>query len=185
MRPQNFPTIRIAYGSQLINKILSVSLFRNIILQFKVSKFSVKDCYRNLSDLFAPNYDRYWSEHYNFGRKTKKPYRLLGKERINDIIVNVVVPLVYLYSVEFSDDEINRNVTAMYDELRIRPANSVLNIMSEQLLDQKGVKINAPALEQGAIHLYNFYCMRERCGECKYGKSILKDGGIDYRIIIY
>ena len=116
LRPQNFPTIRIAYGSQLINKIISAGLLKNIILQFKENNYTVKDCYRNLSEMLAPKYDRYWSGHYNFGKKTEKPYNLLGKDRINDIIVNVLVPLVYLYSEVFSDDEIRKNVMRMYTE---------------------------------------------------------------------
>jgi hypothetical protein len=185
LRPQNFPTIRIAYGSQLINKIISAGLLKNIILQFKENNYTVKDCYHNLSEMLAPKYDRYWSEHYNFGKKTEKPYNLLGKERINDIIVNVLVPLVYLYSEVFSDDEIRKNVMRMYTGLRINPKNSVLNLMSSQLLEEKGIGIKTPAAEQGVIHLYNFYCMRERCSECKCGKSIVKDAGFNYRIIFY
>jgi hypothetical protein len=135
--------------------------------------------------LLAPKYDRYWSEHYNFGKKTEKPYNLLGKERINDIIVNVLIPLVYLYSEIFSDNEIKKNILILYTELRITPKNSVLNLMSSQLLDEKAIEIKTPATEQGVIHLYNFYCLRERCNECKCGKSIVKDGGFNYRIIFY
>ena len=135
--------------------------------------------------MLAPKYDRYWSGHYNFGKKTEKPYNLLGKDRINDIIVNVLVPLVYLYSEVFSDDEIRKNVMRMYTELRINPKNSVLNLMSSQLLEEKGIGIKTPAAEQGVIHLYNFYCMRERCSECKCGKLIVKDAGFNYRIIFY
>jgi len=95
------------------------------------------------------------------------------------------VPLVYLYSEVFSDDEIRKNILGMYSELRINPKNSVLNLMSSQLLDEKGIEIKTPAAEQGVIQLYNFYCMRERCNECKCGKSIVKEAGFNYQIIFY
>lgn len=185
LRPQNFPTIRIAYGSQLISKIIYCDLLKNIILQFKNINFSVKDCCRNLSDLLAPEYDEYWSEHYNFGRKAQRPYSILGKERINDIIINVLVPLVYLYSDVFSDGEMKSNVLKLYNGLKINPDNSVLNLMSEQLLRGKGIEIKYPAMEQGAMQLYNFYCMREKCNECKCGKSIRREDGFNYQIIFY
>ncbi len=185
LRPQNFPTIRIAYGSQLIQKIITKDLFKNIILQFKSDNFKVKDCFKNLSGLLKPEYDMYWREHYNFGRKTKKANNLLGKERLNDIITNVLIPIVYLYSVIFSDKEIKANILKLYYELQIHTDNSVLSIMSEQILEEKGIEIKSPAAEQAVMQLYNFYCTRQRCNECKIGQSVTKDKGFNYQIIFY
>ncbi len=42
LRPQNFPTLRIAYGSQLILKLIADNLFKNIILEFKTPDFRYK-----------------------------------------------------------------------------------------------------------------------------------------------
>ena len=41
-RPQNFPTLRIAYGSQVVLKLLNEGLFRHIIEIFSISAFEVK-----------------------------------------------------------------------------------------------------------------------------------------------
>jgi hypothetical protein len=185
LRPQNFPTIRIAYSSQLIQKIIAKDLFKNIIIQFRGNNFKVKECFKSLSELLTPEYDDYWSVHYNFGKETKKAGNLLGKERLNDIITNVLIPLVYLYAVIFSDKEIKANVLKLYNELQVHAGNSVLNIMSEQVLAEKGIEIKSPAAEQAVMQLYNFYCTRERCNECKIGQSITKDKGFNYRIIFY
>jgi hypothetical protein len=52
LRPQNFPTLRIAYGSQLILKLISENLFKNIILEFKTANFDVKECHKNLLKMY-------------------------------------------------------------------------------------------------------------------------------------
>ena len=185
LRPSNFPTLRIAYGSQLIIKILREELLKKIVMEFKQWSFEVKKCFKSLSDLMLPDEDPYWQEHYNFGKLSKTKNKLIGKDRINDIIINVIIPLTYSYAEVFKDDIIKSNVLKFYNEFKIKPSNSVLDIISEQLLNSKDIKINTPAAEQAAIQLYNFYCTRERCKECVVWKSLENKKGYDYQIIFY
>ena len=185
LRPQNFPTLRIAYGSQLILKILNEDLFKNIIKCFQTDEFNFKKSYKILANLFKPADDKYWSEHYDFGKESKTEFKLLGNQRINDIIINVIIPLVFLYSTFFKDNTIKRNVIEMYNKLEINPDNSIINLMQKQILKSRGLKINSPAMEQAVIQLYNFYCVRERCKECEIGKRVFKDTGYEYKIIFY
>ena len=185
LRPQNFPTIRIAYGSQLIVKILNEYLFKNIVLSFQKENFDVKKTYKELSALLKPDSDKYWNNHYDFGRKSKTSNKLLGAQRINDIIINVIMPIVYVYSEIFKVDVIKKNVLELYNSLKINPDNSVVNVISEQILKSRGIEIISPSMEQAAIQLYNFYCTRQRCGECEIGKLVLNKRGLDYKIIFY
>jgi len=185
LRPQNFPTLRIAYGSQLILKILKKNLFKNIILEFKKDNFEIKDCHKSLIRLFEPETDKYWSYHYDFGKKSKTSNKLIGEQRINDIIINVILPLVYLYSVIFEKDTVKANVLVFYDQYKLKPDNSIINVIEKQVLSSSKFKINTPALEQAAIQLYNFYCVRDRCKGCKVGEGLFKNKGFEYRIIFY
>jgi hypothetical protein len=185
MRPQNFPTIRIAYGSQVILKLLNEDLFKKIILAFEGNKFNIKDCCKTLSALFKPKADKYWETHYDFGKASKSQNKLIGKQRIDDIIVNVIVPLVYLYASEFKNSAVKNNILSLYNNQNIKPDNSVVNVIRKQVIKNRKVKIDTPAYEQAAIQLYNFYCMRERCNECMIGKSVFKDSGYEYKIIFY
>lgn len=185
MRPQNFPTIRIAYGSHLIRKLLYEDLFRNIILQFKSENFAVKKCYKLLYDLFKPQHDKYWETHYNLGKLSKSKNKLLGMQRFTDIVVNVIVPVVYLYSVEFKDKVIKENIIQLYNGLDVKPDNSIVKLVQKQLVKKRGITINVPSMEQAVIQLYNFYCVRERCGECHIGRQIFSDKGYEYKIIFY
>jgi hypothetical protein len=185
LRPQNFPTIRVAYGAQIILKLINDGLLKHIILSFQNENFQVNTCRKQLQELFAPGEDEYWLTHYDFGKKKKRESRLIGAERINDIITNVIIPLVYYYSIIFRNDILTHNVLYFYKNLRIHPVNSVLGVISDQVLQGRGIKINSPAMEQGAVQLYNFYCTRERCGECVIGANFVKEKGFEYKIIFY
>ncbi len=185
LRPQNFPTVRLAYGAQLIMKILKDDLFRKVIVVFESKNFRTITARNELRKLMEPLEDKYWEFHYDFGKISKSRNNLLGSQRIADIIINVIIPVVFLYSNVFKIDLINRNVLKMFCGLKISPDNSILRVINEQVLKDSEIVINSPALEQAAIQLYNFYCTRDRCGECAIGKSIKNMKGFEYRIIYY
>jgi len=185
LRPQNFPTVRLAYASQLIGKLLNENLFRDLILEFKNPGFNVNESSRNLFELLSPVKDEYWSHHYNFGKESNSKSNLIGKERINDIIVNVIIPIVYLYSDIFGKRIVQKNVIEYYNSIKFSLSNSVLDVIEKQVLKERKIKINTPALEQAAIQLYNFYCIRERCSKCPIGKRIVNNKGYEYKIIFY
>lgn len=185
LRPQNFPTVRLAYGSQLILRMINENLFKNIMLEFRKETFSAKDCCNNLTRLFEPAIDDYWSYNYNFGKQWKSQTHLAGKQRINDMIVNVVLPFVYLYSNVFEKQNVRKNVLSFYKEHQFQPENSIIKLIEEQVLKDRRFKINTPALEQGAIQLYNFYCTRAGCNDCKIGEQLHKQNGYEYKIIFY
>jgi hypothetical protein len=185
MRPSNFPSLRLAYGSQIILRLLYEDLFKGIVLNYQADNFRIRDCYSNLKNLLEPDEDYYWSKNYFFSKPSKKMNLLLGSERLIDIIIDVIIPFVYLYSITFENENAKRNVISFYDSFKIKPHNSVLQIMENQLLGKTGVRISTPAVEQAAIQLYNFYCTRRRCNVCGVGKSVFGDKTYDYKIIFY
>ena len=66
----------------------------------------------------------------------------------------------------------NKNVLNFYSNLKIKPDNSVLRVIERQVLNNRSIKINSPAMEQASLQLYNFFCTRERCNECAIGKQV-------------
>ncbi|HRJ84225.1 MAG TPA: DUF2851 family protein [Ignavibacteria bacterium] len=184
-RPQNFPTLRLAYGSQIIHKLLKDELFKKIIDIFSSPAFSVKSAVKKLESLFEPGYDEYWQSHYDLGKRSKGKNILGGKQRISDIIINVILPFVSVYSQTFDRQAIKENAVEFYNEFRIRPDNNITRVIAAQLLKTKKIKLNTPAMEQGVIQLYNFYCTRENCGKCDIGKHVFEKKGYDYKIIYY
>ena len=195
-RPQNYPTIRIAYGSQIIYSLLNKELFRALILVFEDKEFKVKQAVEDIMGLLEPAADEYWNSHYDFGKASKAKNILAGRQRITDILINVIVPLLYLYSAEFDKKQLRMNVLKLYNEFPSNADNSVLRVMQSQLLGSRGVKSNSVAMEQGLIQLHNFYCTREKCDKCIVGRKVIessgdiangseKEKGFEYKIIYY
>jgi hypothetical protein len=184
LRPRNFPTVRIAYGAHFTFKILKEDLFKNLVNLFKAG-LRPNSIFKEITSLISVDNDKYWSTHYNFGRKTKLHHGLIGKERLTDITINVIIPIINLYADIFNIEVINNHLTGFYNNFKITSKNSVVKMMYSQLHLSDDSTLNTPAGEQGLIHLYNFFCIRERCSECGIGKMVFKQGGYEYKIIYY
>jgi hypothetical protein len=185
LRPMNFPTLRIAFGSQIVFRILNENFFKNIIDLFQKNFINTSILYTSLLNLFNPSKDDYWNFHYHFGKLSKSNKALIGKQRISDIIINVIIPFVYNYSIIFNNKIIKENVLLLYNGLKIKPDNNIIRVISTQLIKLKKIKINTPALEQASVQLYNFYCTREKCHKCEVGKHSINTKGFDFKIIYY
>lgn len=183
MRPQNFPTIRLAYGSQLILNILYRGLFKEIITTF--SETEPNKVHKKLIQLLKPSRDEYWETHYDLGKMSSAKNKLMGGQRTNDVITNVLIPLTAYYAEEFNDKKLLLNVMNFYHSMKLKPDNSVVKVIEVQALKPHKLKLSSPAMEQAAIQLYNFYCMRERCGNCAIGKRLDVNEGYEYKIIFY
>lgn len=185
LRPQNFPTLRIAYASKIILKVINDEFLKQLVEKFKSYKTNTIILYKNIKNLFRTEADNYWSYHYNFGKSSKKRSNLIGEQRIREITTNVIIPFMNLYSKVFQDRDLQNTLIRFYSECRMKFTNNIINKMSEQILNNRSIKINTPQLEQGLIQLYNFYCLRQRCKICDIGKRIFKEEGIQYNIIFY
>ena len=170
-RPFNFPTLRIAAASVLIERILTGDLFRRIIEHVK----SPRELPEKLSTLFSAlslEPLEFWSNHYRFDEPTAKPVRALGTQRIKDMIVNAIIPLSLLYARIFKDKAVREQALALYDALPPSAENSITRLMDRQLLKERLV-LNSVSTQQGVIQLYKFYCREGRCLECEVGRIVL------------
>lgn len=180
LRPMNFPTLRIAYASAFTFEILKSDLLKRIVFCFKNSINVFKDLTALFQDV---KHSDYWKHHYDFGKQSKKENPVIGKSRITDIIINVVIPLMYLYSKEFNDEELFIKVKKVYKTTKDKSDNNVLEVMIKQL----GIKPASICESQGLIHLHNFYCVKGNCGECKIGEKVFDKFAVSevLRIILY
>lgn len=173
-RPHNFPTIRISAASGIVRKILLGELFRGLIQVIK-SAHTNREKLKNLQDLFLLEPEEYWVHHYNFDRPAKRPNRVLGMSRINDILVNTVFPLSLLYARVFRDSSVRKGVHALRADFPTLSDNSSTRVMSRELFNGKKALTSLP-LQQGAIQLYRYYCTKNRCNECEIGKQVFGEG---------
>ncbi len=160
MRPANFPSIRIAQFAMLIHR--SVHLFSKII-----ESGSIRDIHI-LLDLSASDY---WSSHYRFDEPQKKAgLKCLGSDSIDNIIINTVAPIQFLYA----------HYHGKADDQE-RALNLLTSVAAEQnrfitLWRDSGWSSTNAAQSQALLQLFHRYCSDKRCLECTVGLSIIKSG---------
>jgi len=180
LRPLNFPTLRIAYASAFLQELLKEELLKRIVFCFKNSSNIFKD----LTNIFLSiETSDFWKHNYDFNKPSKSEIPAIGKDRISDIIINVIIPLLYSYSKVFSDEDLFIKVKKLNKTSKDNSKNSVLKVMRSQLdYTQKTI-----AESQGLIHMHNFFCVHGNCGECKIGEKVFDKFAVSeaLRIILY
>jgi hypothetical protein len=172
-RPTNFPTLRLAAGAQIVSKFLNEDLFRAVIQSFKKDS-SPANTHKRLRELLSVTPRGFWKHHYHFDIRTATPITSLGETRLDEILLNAVVPVALLYARVFRDSAVRSSALALYRSLKPSQENSVTRLMGNQLLADR-LKLHSAALQQGAIQLYKFYCAENRCSECEVGRVVFAE----------
>jgi len=158
MRPSNFPTLRI---SQLASLYSINNLMFDILLNGNST--DIQNLFKNKT---ASNY---WDDHYLFDKQsdTQKP-KTLGKNRINIILINVVVPIIFLYGKIRGEAKYIDKSLALIEGL---PAEKNQIISKWKDL---GFKSSSAFDSQALIHLKTRFCAKQKCLQCAIGNDIMK-----------
>ena len=157
MRPSNFPTIRLAQMAQLIHK--NGCLFSKI----KEAKDTAK--VKALFDVKAPEY---WETHWRLGVPTGSKPKHLGDTTADVLIINAVAPLLFCYGKLHKDESVCETAMQFLEETEAED-NAVIRHFA-----QCGIKAENAMQTQALLHLYNMYCKRKRCLECRIGAVLLR-----------
>lgn len=156
MHPRNFPTIRMAQLAGVLHG--SPSLFTNLIAA------KTMDEYRSL---FRTGISPYWDTHYTFFNTSKKQTKEMGESSFQLILVNVLVPFLFLYGDRHNKQELKDHALNLMEEL---PAED--NVILRQWTASGITPVNA--LEsQALIHLHHEYCELHKCLECNIGQRLI------------
>lgn len=156
MRPANFPTIRLAQLSQLLHRY--PRLFQHI-LEAEV---------KSISPLFADiEASPYWNTHYRFDDSSKARRKLLGKSRIDLIIINAVVPMLFSYGSVKKDDIYIDKALDLLDQIPAEK-NSIINQWAAL-----GIDSDSALQSQSLLHLKKEYCDKYKCIQCQIGVNII------------
>ncbi len=158
IRPNNFPTIRIAQFANLIHK--SNSLFSKIIECQTIEQ---------LSALMHSECSGYWLDHSIFDKASRKSKKQLHKGSINLLIINTVVPFIFTYGKSRADFKFTDKALEFLSEL---PPER--NYITEKFC-KAGMEPNNAMQSQSMIQLYTGYCCHKKCLQCSIGASILND----------
>jgi len=157
LRPSNFPTIRLSQFANLIYK--SKNLFSKIIESENIDE--IKQLF---SDIRTSDY---WNNHYVFGKESPNKTKTLGKSFINLVLINSVVPLIFIYG-KMHDNENMMNKALKYLE-EIEPENNSIIAGWKKL----GINPVNALYTQALIELKNEYCIRRNCLQCHLGSKII------------
>lgn len=158
MRPQNFPTLRLAQFAALI--IDSNHLFSKVL--------ALRD-YRNSQQLFeALPVNPYWQNHYHFNKTAENVGLQLGKGSIDNILINTLS--LFLFAFGKAMDQHNY-ITRCFYILENLPAEN--NAVVKQYIDA-GVRIKDAYQTQALLQLKKTYCNEKKCLNCGIGIKILR-----------
>jgi hypothetical protein len=170
LRPENFPTLRLAGGSYLCSAIVAQNIFRETIRCIKEEGMPANKKFRILSSFFLVDADEFWSCHYRFGECSRRPVRMLvGWDRAKEIVINVVLPLALLYARIFKDRYVRESCIAMLKEEVTLPVNSVVRRITRTLFRDEKIK-RSVQFYQGILQLSKLYCREKRCTVCEIEK---------------
>lgn len=156
LRPNNFPTVRIAQLAALLNQ--HQNLFSKIIATTKL-----KDYYK----LFDISISEFWKIHYSFTSTSRKTYKKLSKKFIDLLLINTIVPLKFIYLKyinELNEEELISTIKL------IKPEKNVV------IDGFKGLNVpcNNALNSQALLQLKNEYCEKNKCIQCAIGNQLLR-----------
>ena len=157
MRPANFPTIRLAQLAMLIHE--SEHLF---------SKIKDSLLLKNVKKMLEVSANDYWHYHYIFDETSDYKVKTLGKQMIDNIIINTIIPVLFTYGLHHSEQLYKDRAIKWLEEISAEK-NSItsgfekLNFSNKNAFDS-----------QSFIQLKNEYCNKKLCLHCAIGNSLLK-----------
>ena len=173
MRPSNFPTIRLAQMAQLIH--MNGPLF---------AKTRETKTVEEVKALFDVTASGYWERHYRFAGQSyhssrnddvrlprcdspTKP-KHLGKDTANILIINAVVPLLFSYG------KLHKDETFCDTALQFLEATAAEDNVIVRRFAQCGIAAQNAMQTQSLLHLYDKYCKRKGCLDCRMGNVLMK-----------
>jgi hypothetical protein len=166
LRPLNFPSARLASLAFLLPRLFGEGKFRRLMGVFSDSALSPLARYKLVREFFRFVPDRYWAHHLYFEKSHNQRGIALGTSRINDIIINTLIPFALLYSKIFAQRAIEHNTILLYRTFPPLQRNTITVEIERRILEG-GAELSSGHLHQGALHLYYNYCRVFRCGECR------------------
>lgn len=160
LRPQNFPTIRLAQFAALV--VHSNHLFSKVL--------EIKDM-KALRNLFSEiKVNPYWEDHYRFDAESTSSSKNMGQASIDILLLNTLALFLFSYG---KHNQIQHYINRCLKLLEHLP-NENNKIITDFV--NLGVKITTAFESQALLELKNNYCNYKKCLHCGVGNKILKLG---------
>jgi hypothetical protein len=159
-RPSNHPHRRLGALAELVRRWKEVRLLSP----------GLKEVAEWISGLSHP----FWDHHFTLtSRPTDRPFHLLGQTRINEILANVIHPMLVAK---------NQADWESYKEIRAELTNRRLAIVSKRLFgetDRAREHLRFLYQQQGLLQIFEDFCQADttNCAGCQFPEMIAKLSG--------
>ena len=160
IRPIAFPTVRLALLASLMMRF-------NFLLSSVLDASDVSEIY-GLLDVTASSY---WDTHYKLGVVSVKRVKKLGNSMKNVIIINALIPFLFIYGKERGEERYCDKALRWLEELKAER-----NHVSEAWT-RYGVQVNSALQSQALLQVKREYCDAHRCLHCKIGAEVFRRVG--------
>ncbi|PKL82620.1 MAG: hypothetical protein CVV24_09120 [Ignavibacteriae bacterium HGW-Ignavibacteriae-3] len=170
LRPQNFPTIRIAGGARILAGLLQRNLIASVAK--KINEIHNLDVLtKSLRSVFVVKAHGFWKNHYLLDKASQAEIKyFVGVSRADEIVVNVILPFFAVYFDLFGKPEVVKKIVQLYNIYLERSENQLTNEVARQI--NMNVLKSRTVYSQGMIELFRSFCSKNRCLECEIGKMV-------------
>ncbi len=158
-RPGNFPTVRIAQFADILTRISSL-----------LSEILGSADLITIRKILSADASSYWTNHYSFGGSTSsKSINTMGKQATDSLIINVVIPFIYLYGNFHKQHSRIENAIRILEQTDPED-NSIIR-------KWKSFHIHAENASetQALLELHSSYCTLKKCLSCSIGATLFPD----------
>ena len=155
LRPAGFPTLRLSQLANLYHR--KEGIFSTLM---KAGNFD------DLHTLCAVKSSPYWDNHYTFGKVSRRSVKKTSQSFLDLLMINVLVPMRFCYDSYYGRDSSER----LLEWAQELPAEKNTIVDGFKSL---GAKTKNAFQSQAQIELYNNYCSKNKCLQCRLGAHLL------------
>ncbi|WP_300851758.1 DUF2851 family protein [uncultured Bacteroides sp.] len=157
LRPGNFPHVRLAQLANLYHK--ERSLF---------SRIMEAETLEDVRKILAVSTSPYWKEHFTFSKTSTPQEKQVGKNALNLIVINTVIPFLYAYGLHKANEVLCERATRFLESLKAEDNHIIRH------WNGAGLHVSTAADSQALLQLQKVYCDRKDCLRCRFGYEFLK-----------
>ena len=149
---------------------LAFVFLANMCYQRKTSLQDMLKCesMKEVQNLLKVSVTPYWQTHYHFGAVSRTSTKQLSTERLNLIVINAVIPMLFAYGREMSKEVYCDQAFDFIEQCKAEK-----NAITKHW-EQYGIKNETAGDSQALIQLQREYCDKRKCLRCRFGYEYLR-----------
>lgn len=157
LRPAAFPVFRLAQLAAIIHKN------NNLFSKLLESK-NVNDVY----ELLTCDVSSYWKKHYSFNSESNVQNWHLGKNTMDVIIINTIVPFMFAWGKQHCNERMLEKALALPEQIKAENNKTI------RLYEEAGLQPKSAFQTQALLQLKKYYCDEKACLNCRIGNFLLR-----------